>query len=50
MLERPKISPSQQPKSLVDLAKWPGFQVAWSEDRKRSSALEEKFQVTWASR
>ena len=33
-----------------DFAKWLGFQVTWSEDRKRSSDLEAKFQVTWTSR
>ena len=29
--------------SKVDFVKWLGFQVTWSEDRKRSSDLEENF-------
>ena len=50
MLERPKISPSQQLKSIGILpsdleAKSLGMKI-----KKRSSDLKEKFPVTWASR
>ena len=30
-----------------DFAKWLGYQVTWSEDKKRPSDLEEIIQVTW---
>ena len=51
LLERPQISVGQPATEVTwDFAKWLRFQVTWGEDRKRSSDLEEEFQVTWASR